>query len=85
MEMEFYFARKMYNNNILNFQETTTILNAHTKNVWKLIVCTSYMNKNNCSKISQALRNLLAHFTRFSKFEYDGIWVYVVKKSGFTL
>ena len=26
----------MYSNNILNFQETTTILNAHTKKVWKL-------------------------------------------------
>ena len=33
---------KMYSNNILNFQESTTILNAHTKKVWKLIVCTSY-------------------------------------------
>ena len=29
----------MYSNNILNFQESTT--NTHTKNVWKLIVCTS--------------------------------------------
>ena len=28
---------KMYSNNILNFQESTTILNAHTKKVWKLI------------------------------------------------
>ena len=33
---------KMYSNNILNFQESMTILNAHTKKVWKLIVCTSY-------------------------------------------
>ena len=33
----------MYSNNILNFQESTTILNANTKKVWKLIVCTSYM------------------------------------------
>ena len=32
----------MYSNNIVNFQESTTILNAHTKKVWKLIVCTSY-------------------------------------------
>ena len=32
----------MYSNNILNFQESTAILNAHTKKVWKLIVCTSY-------------------------------------------
>ena len=35
-------SHKMYSNNILNFQKYTTILNAHTKKVWKLIVCTSY-------------------------------------------
>ena len=34
---------KMYSNNILNSQESTTILNAHTKKVWKCIVCTSYI------------------------------------------
>ena len=34
-------SHKMYSNKILNFQESTTILNAHTKNVWKLIVCSS--------------------------------------------
>ena len=33
-------SHKMYSNNILNF---TTILKAHTKKVWKLIVCTSYI------------------------------------------
>ena len=33
----------MYSNNILNVQESTIILNAHTKKVWKLIVCTSYL------------------------------------------
>ena len=31
-------SHKMYSNNILKFQESTTILNAHTKKVWKLIV-----------------------------------------------
>ena len=31
---------KMYSNNILNFQESTTILNARTKKVWKLSECT---------------------------------------------
>ena len=36
-------SHKMYSNTILNFQEYTTILNAHTKNVWKLISCTSYI------------------------------------------
>ena len=36
-------SNKMYSNNIVNFQESTTILNGHTKNVWKLIECTSYL------------------------------------------
>ena len=31
----------MYCNNIVNFQESKTILNASTKEIWKLIVCTS--------------------------------------------
>ena len=31
---------KTYSNNIVNFQESTTILNATTKKVWKLIECT---------------------------------------------
>ena len=36
-------SHKMYSNNIVNFQECMTILNAHTKKVWKLIECTSYI------------------------------------------
>ena len=39
-------SHKMYSNNILNFQESTTILNACTKKVWKLIECTTYLFKN---------------------------------------
>ena len=35
-------SHMMYSNCILKFQESTTILNAHTKKVWKLIVCISY-------------------------------------------
>ena len=34
---------KMYSNNIVNFQESTTILNACTKKVWKLIEATTYL------------------------------------------
>ena len=34
---------KLYNNKILNFQESTTILNDCTKQVWKLIECTTYL------------------------------------------
>ena len=33
-------SHKMYSNNIVNFQESTTILNVHTKKVWKLIKST---------------------------------------------
>ena len=36
-------SHKMYSNKILNFQESTTILNACTKNVWKLIEGTTYI------------------------------------------
>ena len=35
-------SHKMYSNNIVNFQESTTILNACKKRVWKLIECTTY-------------------------------------------
>ena len=34
-------SHNIYSNNIVNFQESTTILTAHTKKVWKPIVCTS--------------------------------------------
>ena len=42
-------SHKMYSKNILNFQESTTILNAHTKKVWNLIVCTSYTALTDCA------------------------------------
>ena len=37
-------SHKMYSNNILNFQESTPILNAGTKKVWKLIEGTTYIS-----------------------------------------
>ena len=36
-------SHMMYSNNILNFQVSTTILNAHTKKLCKLIEGTSYI------------------------------------------
>ena len=36
-------SHKMYSNNIVNFQESTTNLNACTKQVWKLIECITYI------------------------------------------
>ena len=35
-------SHNMYRNNMVNFHESTTILNARTKKVWKLVVCTPY-------------------------------------------
>ena len=40
-------SHKMYSNNIVNFQESTKILNGRTKKVWKLIVCSSYIIRDN--------------------------------------
>ena len=36
-------SHKMYSNNIVNFKESTTILNAGTKKAWKPIECTTYI------------------------------------------
>ena len=36
-------SHNMYSNKILNFQESTTILNAFTKKFWELIECTTYI------------------------------------------
>ena len=37
-------SHKMYSNNTVNFQESRTILNAHTKKVLKLIICTLHIH-----------------------------------------
>ena len=34
-------SHKIYSNNRVNFQESTTIINANTKKAWKLIECTT--------------------------------------------
>ena len=44
-------SHKMYSNNILNFQESTTILNACTKKVCKLIECTFDVSTNKADDI----------------------------------
>ena len=36
-------SHKMYSNNMLNFQESTTLLNAYTKKVWNLIEGITYI------------------------------------------
>ena len=54
-------SHNMYSNNILNFQESTTILNACIKKVWKLIEGTSYLEKWSASLL----------FKNSSEFEND--------------
>ena len=44
-------SHKMYSNNILNFQESMTILNACTKKVWKPIEGTTYLKIQNFLKV----------------------------------
>ena len=53
---------KMYSNKILNFQESTTILKACTKIVWKLIECTTYFVKKNLLNISRLYLSFLTCF-----------------------
>ena len=51
-------SHNMYSNNILNFQESKTILNTHTKIVWKLIESTTYNNQiveENFARIGRTL------------------------------
>ena len=36
-------SHSIFSNKIMNFQESTPILNAHTKKAWKLIVCSLYI------------------------------------------
>ena len=52
---------KMYSSKILNFQESTTILNACTKSVWKLIESTTYIHN--------------IHTNGIKKKEYTKIWL----------
>ena len=60
----------MYSNNILNFQEPTTILNACTKNVWKLIEFTTYFAYT-LGHFAKALLRLQPHKTEFEISSYN--------------
>ena len=57
-------SHKMYSNNIVNFQESMTILNACTKNVWKLIECTTYMDIFHTLNIKLFITYELSPFSR---------------------
>ena len=49
-------SHKMYSNNIVNFQECTTMLNACTNKGWKPIECTTYVGLRNQWKCFTFLR-----------------------------
>ena len=49
----------MYGNNIVNFEESTTILNACTKIVWKLIEGTTYFRLFQLTILMQQTRFFL--------------------------
>ena len=70
-------SHKTYSNNIINFQEFTTILNAHTKKVWKLIEWTSY--------ISVELVLLLLLFYALQVFLIDSFPLEAVWKQVFSI
>ena len=44
-------SHNLYSNNILNIQESTAILNACTKNVWKLIETATYIHLYECKQM----------------------------------
>ena len=54
----------MYSNNILTFQESTTILNVHTKKGWKLIVCTLYMVTISLYTVMRVMTGKVIWFTQ---------------------
>ena len=58
----------MYSNNIVNFQESTTILNACKKKVWKLIEGTTYI----FADLSAEQNVTYGYFLKsgFNKFEF---------------
>ena len=65
-------SQKMYSNNIVNFQESTSILNASTKTVWKLIEGTMYIRRTDKKLIGVIIRQGKASLwlSGFKKFNY---------------
>ena len=55
-------SHKMYSNNIVTFQESTIILNAYTKNVWKLILCTMKQSAEKGILYISNVNNQTKHF-----------------------
>ena len=65
---------KMYSNNILNFQGSTTILNTCTKKVWKLIKGTTYI----CYRIPVSLE--VDYIKHYITEEKHALWTVISKR-----
>ena len=63
-------SHKMYSNNIVNSQVSSSILNAHTKNVWNLSYPPRILN-------GQKWKKLFYRFSRYQKWR-DTFWRYIV-------
>ena len=72
----------MYSNNIVNFQESTTILNACTKKVWKHIVCTSYIKISRLNFLRWSLIVFIIKGFRFKCFYEECRRIYRPKRCG---
>ena len=70
-------SHTMYSNNILNFQESTTMLNASTKKVLKLIVCTTYYSWKRLETHSKGVRNP-KYFWLHSFVRFGLVWSYEI-------
>ena len=69
-------SHKMYSNNILNFRESTTILNACTKKVWKLIEGTTYI----CVSVCVCIYIYVCVFIYIYIYIYIYLYIYIIKK-----
>ena len=77
-------SHKMYSNNIVNFQESTTNLNASTKIVWKLIEGTTYIYACVCvcrQKISIFFNEIFINEEMLPKHTHTYIYIYIYLKN----
>ena len=68
-------SHKKYINNMLNFQESTTILNACTKNVWKLIEGTTYVAQPKALNFYNSLEGFIGNDEAIRFVFLTSLWV----------
>ena len=70
-------SHKIYSNNILNFQEPATILNACTKKVWNLMENTTYMRVFMLRQACMCLYHVQFLFLNIYIYIYIHIYIYI--------